>query len=521
LNQLRLRHQPRRQVLTAVHYGWLALGILLLTVYGSLIPFQFQPQPPAVALNTFEERILSANGQGSHSWVVSFLAGAKREARGDWVLSGVLFLILSYLLMAAVCVDRPWLRGLKAALAVWLFCIALSVAVEFVQIYFEPRTVARIDIALAALGALTGVVLWLSGGQRLTQWGRRLWSATGVSGLAARLLPGYLVLLLIVELMPFDLLFSRAELAVKYHEGKIWFVPFHYRPAETSILLAKTLWNMACFFPLGFLKVLVAGRASWAARSWPRVFLMGLGFTTLVEFLQLFVYSRFFDTSDIVTGAVAVLLGWWLGVACQAYWQRDSSGSYSPARDVGQQTAGLGRLAVGSGLLLGWLAVATYFNWQPFDFTATPAHFAGDSEETPAVGLSRMSWVPLVNYYWGSKYQAFEQVRMKMLSFVPLGVLAALCLRRQHGHGAGLLVLGAALVLALGFEIGQCFLPGRGADVTDVLIEGFGAWLGFALTRQIRSVLGSGSATVETPEALASRNGQATNLAATLEAARP
>ena len=49
-------------------------------------------------------------------------------------------------------------------------------------------------------------------------------------------------------------------------------------------------------------------------RWWPAVWL-GLGVTCLVEGLQFFVYSRYFDTTDILTGTAAVCLGWHCGQA--------------------------------------------------------------------------------------------------------------------------------------------------------------------------------------------------------------
>jgi glycopeptide antibiotics resistance protein len=502
-----------RPAFIAAPYGWLALGVLVLTIYGSLIPFQHEPRSFDTTRRIFQDRILSP----AEPELLPLWDGANREARGDWILSSVLFLALGYLLMAARCVDRPWWLGLGTALVVWPFCVIVSVLVEFAQIYFEPRTVARIDLVLESLGSLAGVMLWLAVGQRVTEWFRRLGSASGLSGLAARLLPGYLVVLLIVELMPFDFITGKGEVAVKYQEGKIWLMPFHYRPAETSTLLVKTLWNMACFFPLGFLKALAPGRASWANRSAWMVFLMGLGFTTLVECLQLFVYSRFCDTSDIVTGTIAVLLGWWLGMAYQAYWARVSSEVREPWRAGanGQPAAGVGRSAAWAGLFGAWLVVVLFFSWQPFDFTTDPAQFPGTPEETPAVGLARMSWVPLTGYYWGSKYQVFEQLRMKMLSFVPLGVLMVVRLRTLSLQRVRWLTVGAAVIVALGLEIGQCFLPSHGADVTDVLLGVIGAWLGFALTRHIATAFQAERAPVaEMHGIFSTTNGKETRSAA-------
>jgi hypothetical protein len=41
-------------------------------------------------------------------------------------------------------------------------------------------------------------------------------------------------------------------------------------------------------------------------------------------------------------------------------------------------------------------------------------------------GLARMSWIPMANYYWGSKFQLFDLFVTKALAFAPLGVLSSL-----------------------------------------------------------------------------------------------
>jgi VanZ family protein len=468
------RQRPSPSVLTAAHYGWLALGMLLLAVYGSLIPFHYRPRPLAEALSAFRH--------------IAYYDPSDLGARGDWAVSVALFLALSYLLMAALCVDRRRRVGLCAAPAVVLACAVLSVAIEFVQLYFPPRTVSLNDIAVETLGGVAGTLLWLTGGQRITRWVRRVGTATGLTGLAGRLFPGYLALLLVVLLMPFDLTVSTGELAAKFQEGKIWLLPFHYRPPEgRTALLAKTALNMACFFPVGFLRVLASERSGAGRRRWPWVLLFGLGITSLVEFLQLFVYSRFCDTTDIVTGTAAVWLGWRSGEWFLAAWRsaltRSGSGAFAAGPDR------KGRPAVWATLFLAWFGGVIYLNWQPFNFTTDPAQFTEGPEEVAVWGIRRMAWLPLVDYYWGSKYQALDQFLKKSLAFLPLGLLCALASNRVYRPRAALAVAAVALLAALVIEAGRYFLPSRTASVTDVLIQGFGAWLGFKLTQHLRALL--------------------------------
>ncbi len=457
-----------KPALRAAHYGWLALAVFALTIYGSLIPFHFKPQSLDEAFATFRKITFSAPGDVG--------------ARGDWNISIALFTTLSFVFMGMFCVDRPRADTLRAAPLVAIFCAFLSLLIEFVQVYFPPRTVSVNDLIVQAAGGCLGTVAWLGGGQRITKWVRRLGSAMGVAGLARRLWPGYLVLLVIVQLMPFDFTVSFAELAAKYDNHGIALVPFaNLLSKGVPELIGKVFIHGLCFAPLGFLRVLALDQAARARKPWLAVFTFGLAVSSLVEGLQLFVFTRVCDTTDIITGTAAVALGWYAGGIFCDYW-----GKFLQKPNM--------RLTpdwhpmVWTALTLTWLATILYFHWTPFDFTTDPARFTADSEDLTQYGLRRFSWLPLVDYYWGNKYNALDQFIKKTLSFMPLGFLIALGRRKLYQSGTTWLVISVALTAALLVETGRYFLPARGPSSTDLLISCFGAWLGFMLTQHIRVV---------------------------------
>jgi glycopeptide antibiotics resistance protein len=458
---------------TAAHFRRLALGVSILIVYGSLIPLRYRPMPFDEALAAFRR--------------ISYSDPSLLGARGDWVISIIQFAVPSFLSMAALCVDRPRALGLAAAALVLPGCIVLSVALEFLQLYFPPRTVSLNDIAVESLGGVAGALLWLLAGQRLTDLTRRFWNARGLCGLATQSLPAYLALLLIVQLMPFDLTVGMDEVAQKYREGKICLLPFGEMATGGIKPFARALTNAACFFPLGVLMALVP---KWAGWNWPAVLGLGLGITGLIESLQLFVYSRYGNATDVVTGTAAILLGWRLARAFRD--RRILGPAWAPRLLViGQGVRGTVAWML---LFFGWLGALALISWQPFDFTTDPARFTtADSlltdEDTAIYGLRRMAWAPLADYYWGSKYNAFDQFIQKSLSFVPFGILMALTLRGGTRPGAGPLVVLVALIVGLGIEVGQYFVPSRHPSTSDLLIESFGAWLGLAAARHVGAAL--------------------------------
>jgi VanZ family protein len=440
-----------------VPYAWLAIGRAALTVYGNLIPFEFRPSSLGEAAAAFRE--------------ISYFTPSMTEARGDWMVSVVLFAAFAFTVMAAVSVDCPWDVGVGAAVLVVPASVLFSVAIEFLQVFFPPRTVSVNDIVVESLGAWAGVGLWRAAGQRLTDWWRRLAAARSVPALARLVLPGYLVLLVAVELMPFDLVLGASELVLKFEEGKIHMLPLHDL-ATPAALLGKAVSNAACFFPVGLLAALGSRRA-WGRREWRRAARLALALAAAVELGQLLVYSRFCDPTDIVIGTAAVLAGAWVGT-------RYPYLTDWAARGVGKRRWD-GRVVAAA--LVAWSLLLV--NWWPCDFTTDPTRFQREPDDGETTGLRHMYWLPLLDYCWGNKYQALDQFGRRLAGFRPLGVLAALWLRRTARPHAGWVVGVLAVALPVAIETGKYFLPSHSPSVTNTLIETSGVVLGFLLARHL------------------------------------
>jgi glycopeptide antibiotics resistance protein len=456
-------------VLTAGHHAWLALGFLCLAVYGSLVPLDYQYVPPGEALQRFR-----AIAQ----------VPLRIESRADWVTNILLFIPLGYLLVGALGVDRPWFVGLAAALVAIPCCTVLGASIEFAQLYVRSRTTSLRDVAAESIGGLLGTVFWLVWGQRMTAWVRRLRATRDARGLAAWLLPGYLAALVLVHVMPLDLTIRPVEVYHKYRQGQVRLLPFGFVWADPAGVALKALENVAYFVPVGLLMAFSSGQSARERWRWPHAFGFGLATAALVELLQLLVMTRYCDASDVVTGSLAVLAGW--GVGRLGRGARPAPAVVPTARRSGgarRAGLGLGRPATCLTLFLGWLGVLILVAWRPFDFDADLA--------LAAHRLRHTSWVPFADYYGGTEANAFDQLLHKTLLFVPVGVVLALAYPPAR-RSVRLMMTLAAFGLATGLEAGQLFLPSRYASVTDVLIEGWGAWLGFIVTARIRGVWAAG-----------------------------
>jgi glycopeptide antibiotics resistance protein len=462
---------------TASQYLWLAHGLGLLTVYGSLIPLRYRPLPFDQALDLFAKMTL--------------FDPRLTEARGDWVVNMVQYAAVTFCYAAALGVDRRWVLGLAATVVLLPAGWTTAVGLEFFQVYFPPRTVSMNDILVECLGVVLGAGAWLVAGQRFTDHLRRFWGSKGLAGLASQALPVYLGVLLVTHLMPFDLVFRQAEIAEKFLQGRINLVPFGDLADGLPALLHMG-WNFAAFLPLGILSALTPHSRKWNGST---TLLVGLGVTGGIEVGQLLVYTRSFNVTDIMTGSTAVLLGRQLGRLLEESWATEPTGGGS-----GQWVWEVLRRPPGPWgpvplvlLALGWAVVLVLLNWQPFHFTLDPAQYehadAGLSDEdTGVAGLRRMSWAPFVDYYWGSRYQALDQFVQRSLSFLPLGAFLGLAFGRRERLGEAICVL-AALPFGTLIEFGQYFIPERHPSVTDLLIQTFGAWLGCRLVRHVGRAL--------------------------------
>jgi VanZ family protein len=438
----------------AAHLTLLSLFYAVLVVYGSLVPFQYRPVPWDEAIERFRHLPYLQLGI---------------QSRSDWVANLLLFIPQAWLLLAALTVDRRWFWRVPAVLVVVPLCFGFALLIEFTQIQFPPRTTSINDIIAETLGAVVGSCLWLWAGQRTIDWVRGVWCAAGRQGLAAHLLPGYLFFLLLVHVMPLDLTISPVELYHKYKQGRITLVPFTGYPSAQDASL-KILTQLLYFAPLGLLLSFL--KTDWVRRAdrWQVVLLLGGLSAGLCELAQLVVFTRYSDVTDVLIGAVAVLLGWWLGLY-RAVWQ-----------PVLRQP---GFVAVA---LLMWTAVAVILEWWPLQFLT-------DMEQI-AQRAAAVRWVLFADYYAGSDYNAFTQLLRKTLLFLPLGALLALgVFVPERGHGIAPAVLVGLLASAI-LEAGQLALPGRFASFTDVLVETTGAWLGAVLARRAYGAMGAGGGKV-------------------------
>ncbi len=435
--------------ISSARFSILALAIVytLFVIYGSLVPLNFKPYSLREAFEAFGN--------------IRYL-DLKIGNRADWVANILLFIPLAFFWSGVLWPARGLVVRVLVALLVLIVCFGLSVAIEFVQLYFPPRTVSLNDIFAESIGAVVGVIAWCIFGRRLSEWLAGWRSARGSLALSGRLLYLYIFVLFTYNLLPLDLTLSPVEFFHKWREGRVVLIPFSFvftNPAEAwyGLLTDALIWT-----PVTFLWRL----SPLTVRLTPLFAVILIA--TLLEFLQLFVYSRVSDTTDIITAAIGAGMGTWLSGHWAGQAQQTMQGD----------TTSRSQAWLWLSFALLWIGLLAAIFWYPFDFQTGHAFITER--------LQSLNRVPFETYYYGTEYRAVTEVLHKVGFFIPLGLLLALGViqirhyfwRQIAGWGA-LIAIG---LVAFGIELGQLLLPGKFADITDWALEFLGGLAGYVGT---------------------------------------
>ncbi len=437
------------QVAKSVHniLVYTGLAYLVFVIYGSLVPLDFHYRSWDDAWQAFKSTPYLDLGISS---------------RADWVANILLFIPLAFIWQGILWPRNSLGLKLLSSFVVLMFALMLDVGIEFTQLYFPPRTVSLNDIYAETLGGCLGVALWWGVGERLVAWLERWMSARDDSGLAQRLLYLYFFGLFAYNLLPLDLTLSPVEIFHKWREGRVILIPFGYAFDNPQQALYSLISDVVTWMPVAFLWRLSGKRSALS------IWLYAVAAAVLLEFLQLFVYTRISNVTQIITAGLGAALGLLL-----------ANFFYKSERTVSNSSQGSSvlRVMAWAAATLFWSGVIVTVFWYPFDF-----HY---SRESVVRHLPDMLKVPFVDYYYGTEYRAITEVMHKMMFFFPLGVLLAFGVSQiRHFLWRSIASWCAVLtvaVFAFGIELGQLLLPGKYADITDCVLEFMGGWSGYVV----------------------------------------
>ena len=429
----------------------LAFAYTAFVIYGSLVPLHFHRHPWEEAWTLFRDIRYLNLGIGS---------------RADWVANILLFIPLAFIWLSVLWHRKSIFWRIAVTIFVLAVCVGLSIGIEFTQIFFPPRTVSLNDILAEGIGTVVGIAAWWMIGARVITWLATWRDARGPLDIFGRANYLYLFFFFAYNLLPLDLTISPVEIYHKWHEGRVLLIPFSYPFANPVQALYNYFTDVLVWVPVGFF---------WrmSSRKGPlRDTAILLMLPALLEFLQLFVYTRVTDVSDIITGALGIGIGLWL----TRVWHR---GGGDPAQTKPFSLSHFNMAPwIWVGSALAWALIVTMVFWYPFDFHIERTFV----RERFQAALAR---APFEIYYYGTEYRAATEVLHKLLFFAPVGIFLALArLRIKHYSyrtPASIAFVIFIAGLAALVEVGQLMLPGKFADGTDWVLEMLGGLAGYGI----------------------------------------
>jgi glycopeptide antibiotics resistance protein len=442
------------------HFAWATALFVLIAVYGSLVPLNYTPISVRDAALRFKDLPLLKIGI---------------ESRADWVANILLFLPIGFCAMATVVVDRtPRIaRDLFCGLAIWIVCVALSFAIEFAQIWFPPRTTSQNDIQAECLGGAIGIILARYLAIPMAGWLRKVAPKRQPLSRLVWLLQIYVVGLIIYELLPLDITIHPREIWAKVKEGRIEIIPFSTWRLDFNTL-AGIAYDILLHLPVGAWCALgpLGGRKRkgdlWFAA------LCSVGVIVACEVAQVFIYSRYAATTDVLVCGFGAVFGAWLAI-------RLTSPASPTLRDADSVSAQRRFWLGWCAFVVAYLALLCVMYWNPFEIVA--------DRSLVERRMRNFLSVPFSKLYWGSEFNAITQMLGKLISFMPLGIAWALgagrlgIVSRWGTFGAVAILAVGVAVFACGIELVQALIPPHFPDVTDVIFYTFGAICGWFAAR--------------------------------------
>jgi glycopeptide antibiotics resistance protein len=428
---------------------WFCFLYGLFIVYGSFVPLNFNS--------------LSYNEAIKQFWALPLL-DFKIVNRSDWFTNYLLFIPLSYALLFVLPTTKHLISLVVKLAVILIFLMALSVTIEFFQMFIAVRVSSFKDVFAQLLGTLTGFTLYYFSGQTARNY-ISLWISGEAKDKWLVYASGLVVVFTFYNLMPLDLSISPVEIYNKWQAGKINLLPFYKGPDPLIPYVFGVVSDLAIWFAIATL-YLKSGKYTVQ-----KILLICVLLSLTVELLQLFVLSRYTDITDVVTASIGAIL------ASKVFPFLDSSSTAQSSTTKSHTTYNI--LSVELILIL-WCFILLFFALFPAELIQSKSEFLYKWQAFFAV--------PFETYWRGNPYSAITQLLRKVVLTIPLGMLiTAVTYKYQLRKKWFIFLILLGCFYVLGLELLQLLLVNKVAVLSDVILNIGGLYLGYFMFKKHQS----------------------------------
>jgi len=413
------------------HFALATLVFLVFVIYGSLIPFEYNGRTLSEGIDTFMQIRYLSLGIGS---------------RADWVANILLYIPLSFFLSAWISTSRKTRLSTKYYFLIFTLCLTLAIAIEFLQVFFPPRTVSFNDLIAESLGTLIGICLWVAGRNPIT----KLWSQFSRGGNSAitSAMILYVIAYLVLSLFPYDFLISFGELKEKWALGRYGLFLAPNACEKPVWCIAKLGAEVIATIPLGAIAAVFLSCRT--GKHYGRLIFLGAILAVLIESIQFFEASGVTQGVSIITRTTGILFG-----ALVVLWATPDSllrlkSMLRPAILL---------------LILPYFFITAFLNgwfeqpWQSIDQAMNR--------------FSDVRWLPFYFHYYSTETVAVISTLANITMYLPVGVGIWGWQVGGNKPTTGALARKVAVLAALYacvMEFGKLFIATKHPDLTNVLI---------------------------------------------------
>ena len=420
---------------------WIVFFYSLFIIYGSLVPLHFNQLTFSAAIDAF------LHLKKTDLSIIN---------KADWFTNFLLFMPLAYLLFCIIPRSKSHLGRVLQLIFIGTFLLGISIGIEFTQLFINERVSSFKDVFAQLLGIMLSYVIYIFTRSKFIRTVNKLnhhsspnkWQSYAQTTLA---------IFVIYNLMPLDLSISPVEIYNKWQAGRINLIPF-----------SNVTWQLNEWVFGIFTDILI-----WALVAWfylqsnkynnNKILVLCLSYAVVIELLQLFVLSRYTDTTDIVSALIGIIIS--LKLAFFSAQKTNATPIQSTQFSLktflfNQET-----------LLLLWCFLLLFLALYPAEFIQSKADFNAKWQ--------MFFSVPLETYWREGPLQAITQLLRKIFLPLPLGlILLSLCFKYALKVRGFVLTHLALITFVVSIEVLQILLINKIAVLSDSILNVLGLFLG-------------------------------------------